>query len=195
MKRIAGLQWAMSALLLVGITVSSIALVSHYRSDKTSFCDFGDNFNCDMVNRGPYATFATTAPLVFPSDPSQPPAPWLERAGDAFAAHVVDPLNALALRIGISVPVAALGLGGYVVLLALTWIGWTRHPIAVAQFALAGVALLFSLYLTYVEKYIIAYWCILCLTSLAVIVLVTVLSGIRAARPAKRLPRSHAISA
>lgn len=174
------LTWAMTALLVAGAALASTSLVTHYRTEKSEFCDLSESFNCDMVNRGPYATFATSAPLVFPDDPSQPPEPWLERVGDGFTAHVVQPLNEAALHAGIKVPVAGIGLAGYLLLLALTWI--RGRGVAIAHFVLAVLALTFSLYLTYVEKYIIAYWCILCLSSLGVIFVVTILSGVRVFR-------------
>ena len=189
------LRWALTVLLLGGITVSSISLATHYSKDKSEFCDLSNSFNCDMVNRGPYATFAATAPIAFPPDPSQPPESWLERVGDAFAAHVMQPLNDLAMRMGIRVPIAGIGLAGYLLLLALTWVGWRNRAVAVAQFTLSALALIFSPYLTYVEKYLIAYWCILCLSSLLVIFAVTVLSAARAWRrpeAPRPLPSSQA---
>jgi vitamin-K-epoxide reductase (warfarin-sensitive) len=45
-----------AVLSLVGMVVSSISLFHHYGSSKSSFCDFGNTFNCDMVNRSIYST-------------------------------------------------------------------------------------------------------------------------------------------
>jgi len=42
--------------------------------------------------------------------------------------------------------------------------------------ALAVVALGFSLYLTYIEKYVLEVYCIYCVSSLAIIVVLTTLS-------------------
>jgi uncharacterized membrane protein len=47
---------AIAVLSMVGMVVSSISLFHHYGSSKSSFCDFGNNFNCDMVNRSIYST-------------------------------------------------------------------------------------------------------------------------------------------
>lgn len=182
MKPSRKLAWLTTVVILIGMGVSTTSLITHYRTDPSNFCDISQDFNCDEVNRGPYATFATDAPIVFPSDPSQPPSPFLERVGDAFAAHVVQPLNAVALRAGIRVPVAGIGVAGYIVLLLLTWVGRSRRVLAALQLMLAAIALTFSLYLTYLEKYVIAYWCILCLTSLATISIVTVLVAVRLVR-------------
>ena len=47
------------ALLAVqGIIVSSVSLDHHFRKSKTSYCDFGQSFNCDIVNRSEYSTIA-----------------------------------------------------------------------------------------------------------------------------------------
>ncbi len=76
----------------------------------------------------------------------------------------------------LGVPVALIGIVGYVVLAVLAWL--TRRGNDQRGFIVAGalVGLAFSLHLTYVEKYILATWCILCLSSLAVIVLITIFS-------------------
>ena len=66
------------------------------------------------------------------------------------------------------VPVAALGIAGYAVMAGLAF---ARRPRLLAGFALAALA--FSLYLTYVEKYILEVYCIYCVTSLGIIVLTT----------------------
>jgi uncharacterized membrane protein len=82
-------------------------------------------------------------------------------------------------RVG-PVPVAAIGLVGYVALLALSRIRRYPAPILMLLGALAGLA--FSLYLTYIEAYVLGVWCVLCLGSLATIVTITVLSGVAVAK-------------
>jgi vitamin-K-epoxide reductase (warfarin-sensitive) len=47
---------AIAVLSCVGIVVSSISLYHHYGSSKTSFCDFGNSFSCDVVNRSIYSS-------------------------------------------------------------------------------------------------------------------------------------------
>lgn len=39
-----------------GIVVSSVALQHHYATSKTEYCDIGDTFNCDIVNRSEYSS-------------------------------------------------------------------------------------------------------------------------------------------
>ena len=80
------------------------------------------------------------------------------------------------------VPVALIGAMGYSLLLILAvsqkraaseWIlSRARILLAVASMGLA-----FALYLTYVEGFILGVWCVLCLSSLFIILAVTSLSG------------------
>ena len=71
------------------------------------------------------------------------------------------------------IPVAGIGVVGYGVLLLLATFLRTRSetPIRLLGAAIAG--LVFALYLTYVEAYVLETWCILCLLSLALISLIT----------------------
>jgi len=74
------------------------------------------------------------------------------------------------------IPVAAVGVAGYGVLfvLATFWKSRMETPNRLLGAALAGLA--FALYLTYIEAYELMTWCILCLTSLALISLTSVLA-------------------
>jgi uncharacterized membrane protein len=68
------------------------------------------------------------------------------------------------------VPVAAIGIAGYVALAVLSFFG--RRRLALAG-ALAGLG--FSLYLTHIEKDVLLVWCVYCVVSLGIISLITVL--------------------
>ena len=68
------------------------------------------------------------------------------------------------------VPVAALGIAGYLAIGVLAL--FTRRRLVEL---LALGALGFSLYLTYIEKYILEVYCIYCVTSLGFIVLINLL--------------------
>ncbi len=127
---------------ILGLAISSLSLVNHYSTSKSSYCSFGDNFNCDIVNRSIYSQVS-------------------------------------------GVPVALIGMIGYVVLALLSWLtrrGNDQRGFMIAA-ALAGLG--FSLYLTYIEKFVLATWCILCLSSFAIIVLITILSllAMRSSQP------------
>jgi len=43
-------------LAVLGIVVSSTSLQHHYATSKTAYCDIGEMFNCDIVNRSAYST-------------------------------------------------------------------------------------------------------------------------------------------
>ncbi len=134
-----GVSIAIVCLAFVGIGLSIVSTVNHYRTDPTSYCDFSENFNCDIVNRSIYSRF--------PANSRQ------------------------------AVPVAVLGLVGYCAIAFLAVLR-ARHGSGLL-FLVALVGLGFSLYLTYIEARVLHVWCILCLGSLAVIVLITLLSAVR----------------
>jgi vitamin-K-epoxide reductase (warfarin-sensitive) len=69
------------------------------------------------------------------------------------------------------VPVAALGIAGY---LAMAGLALARRRRLLAGLALAALA--FSLYLTYIEKYVLEVYCIYCVTSLGMITVITILT-------------------
>jgi uncharacterized membrane protein len=130
-----GLFLAIAVLAAVGIVISAVSLQRHYAKSASAFCDVGEKFNCDIVNRSEYSSV-------------------------------------------MGIPVAGIGIVGYGVLLALATLYRTRSetPTRLLAAALAGLA--FALYLTYVEGYVLGTWCILCLSSLAMIAGITVLAGV-----------------
>ncbi|HEV2699958.1 MAG TPA: vitamin K epoxide reductase family protein, partial [Terriglobales bacterium] len=50
------LMLAIALLAAVGVAISSISLYHHLGTSKTSFCDLGPSFNCDLVNRSSYSS-------------------------------------------------------------------------------------------------------------------------------------------
>lgn len=42
---------AIAVLAVAGIAVSAVSLERHYAKSKTAFCDLGEKFDCDIVNR------------------------------------------------------------------------------------------------------------------------------------------------
>ena len=122
-------------LAVCGVVVSSVSLRHHYATSKTAFCDIGEAFNCDIVNRSEYSSI-------------------------------------------LGVPVALIGMLGYAALALLATVYRNRRETPSLLFGGAVAGLAFALYLTYVEGHILGVWCILCLSSLALIVLTAVLSGL-----------------
>jgi len=133
---------AIAVLSVAGIVDSAVALQRHFAKSATTYCDFSQQFNCDIVNRSEYSTLA-------------------------------------------GIPVAAIGVIGYAALfvLATFWKSRPETPNRLLGAATAGLA--FALYLTYVEAYVLTTWCILCLISLALILLITVMSAVLKVKSAK----------
>lgn len=128
---------AIAILSLAGMAVSAVSLQRHYARSATAFCDFGEKFNCDIVNRSEYSRI-------------------------------------------LGIPVAGIGFVGYGILLALAAFYRGRRETPIRLFIAAAIGLAFASYLTYVEAYVLFTWCILCLTSLALIFLITALAGVTA---------------
>ena len=51
-----GLFVAIAVLAVAGIVVSAVSLERHYAKSATAFCDVGEKFNCDIVNRSEYSS-------------------------------------------------------------------------------------------------------------------------------------------
>ena len=47
---------AIAVLALAGVNVSAVSLQRHYAKSATEFCDFSQQFSCDIVNRSQYST-------------------------------------------------------------------------------------------------------------------------------------------
>src|SRR5580658_4185546 len=122
-------------LALAGIVVSSVSLQHHYATSKTAYCDIGEAFNCDIVNRSEYSS-------VF------------------------------------GIPVALIGMLGYAALAGLATVYRKRREIPAMLFGAASTGLAFALYLTYIEGRVLGVWCILCLSSLALIATTTILAAV-----------------
>ena len=126
---------AIAILSLAGMIVSSISLQRHYAKSATSYCEFGEKFNCDIVNRSEYSSLA-------------------------------------------GIPVSLIGVAGYGLLLTLSTLCRSRPETPTRLLMAAAAGLVFEVYLTYIEAYVLTTWCILCLTSLALIASITVLAGV-----------------
>lgn len=76
----------------------------------------------------------------------------------------------------LGIPVAGIGVAGYGVLFMLStcWRSRPETPNRLLGAAIIGLA--FGLYLTYIEAYALGAWCILCLISLFLIFLISVLA-------------------
>lgn len=130
-----------AVLALAGVLVSAISLQRHYAKSTTQFCDVGEKFNCDIVNRSEWSRV-------------------------------------------MGIPVAAIGVIGYAALLLLATVYRSRAETPLRLLVAAGLGLGFALYLTYIEGFVLGTWCILCLSSLALVAAITVLAAVLKARAA-----------
>lgn len=76
----------------------------------------------------------------------------------------------------VKVPVAAIGIAGYGLLMGLSFFGKRSRCASLMILLGALVGMGFALRLTYIEKYVLFTWCIFCLTSQIVIALILLLS-------------------
>ncbi len=51
-----GLYLAIAVLAVAGLVVSAVSLERHYAKSASAFCDLGERFNCDIVNRSEYSS-------------------------------------------------------------------------------------------------------------------------------------------
>jgi vitamin-K-epoxide reductase (warfarin-sensitive) len=122
-----------AVLSFAGVVVSSVSLQRHYAKSATDFCEIGQKFSCDIVNRSEYSTIE-------------------------------------------DIPVAAIGVAGYLVLFSLSTFWRSRKEASNRLLVAAFAGLVFALYLTYIEKYRLRTWCILCLASQFLILLIAALA-------------------
>ena len=47
---------AIALLAVAGMVVSAVSLQRHYAKSASAFCDIGEKFNCDIVNRSEYSS-------------------------------------------------------------------------------------------------------------------------------------------
>jgi vitamin-K-epoxide reductase (warfarin-sensitive) len=76
------------------------------------------------------------------------------------------------------IPVAGIGVAGYAALFVLSTFWRSRRETPFRLLAASLVGLAFAMCLTYIEAYQLMTWCILCLISLVLIFLITVLAAI-----------------
>jgi vitamin-K-epoxide reductase (warfarin-sensitive) len=101
---------------------------------------------------------------------------------DFGATFNCDIVNRSVYSTVLGIPDAMIGILGYGLLLALAtfYRRKAETPLMLLVASIAGLG--FALYLTYIEKFVLATWCILCLSSLLLIILITALSSFLAAR-------------
>jgi len=133
------LGWVITVLAAIGIVLSAVSVYNHYKPTPTEYCDFGETFNCDTVNKSEYSHFG-------------------------------------------KIPVAGIGVAGYIFLLLLSRVRRDRKLASALLILSALIATGFSAWLTYIEARVLLSYCIICLGSFACILLITLLAIIRRVR-------------
>ena len=105
---------------------------------------------------------------------------------DFGASFNCDIVNRSIYSTAVGIPDALIGILGYGLLFALATFYRTKVETPYTLLIAATAGLGFALYLTYIEKFVLATWCILCLSSLSLIVLITVLSSFLVAGAVRR---------
>jgi vitamin-K-epoxide reductase (warfarin-sensitive) len=141
------LMTVVAILAVCGIVVSSVSLQHHFATSKTPFCDIGEAFNCDIVNRSEYSTIR-------------------------------------------GIPVALIGMLGYAALAGLATVYRARRETPAMLLGGAAMGLAFALFLTYIEARVLGVYCILCLSSLSLIAMTTILAAVIWWRERSDEPRS-----
>jgi uncharacterized membrane protein len=105
---------------------------------------------------------------------------------DFGASFNCDIVNRSIYSTVLGVPDALIGILGYGLLFALATFYKKKAETPLMLLIASTAGLGFALYLTYIEKFVLATWCILCLSSLTLIVLITVLSSFLVAGAMRR---------
>lgn len=143
---------------LLALIATSYLVYERYTPEPTgTLCNFGGSFNCLLVNNSYYAT--------------------------VFSAFYLD---IIPYYIGFDIPFSILGVITYLLLIILGIIGYKNYNLRIKNirnkhipkiiFIITGITFAFSLYLTYIEAFVIKTWCIFCVTQAILVTTMLVLT-------------------
>ncbi|HLC73484.1 MAG TPA: vitamin K epoxide reductase family protein [Candidatus Nanoarchaeia archaeon] len=130
-------------LAFLGLPLTIYLTFLHYKPEASTFCNFNDQFNCDIVNKSVYSEI-------------------------------------------LGIPIAIFGFFTYLLIFIIAYhkyvnstkknkvakdIKFTKYLLI-----LGLIAFLFSLYLTFLEAFVIFSWCIFCIISAVLITIIFLLS-------------------
>lgn len=121
---------ALTVLNALAIPITGYLTYMHFKPEASDFCNVGEAFNCDIVNKSIYAE-------IF------------------------------------GIPVAILGLITYLLLLAFSIRGLKKDQSKLIPWVFAFVSggLLFALYLTGIEAFVLKTWCLFCVAQQIIILI------------------------
>ena len=137
------MRYVLLILAVLGIVVSSLALREHYREYGDSPCSINERWDCGVVNHSPFAVLG----------------------------GVFDQMGVPHIPLISGLPVATVGILGYIVMAIVAFRRWYR---VLLFLTLGSVA--FSLYLAHIEKDLLGVWCVYCVISLGLISLMCLLN-------------------
>jgi uncharacterized membrane protein len=105
---------------------------------------------------------------------------------DFGATFNCDIVNRSVYSTVLGIPDALIGILGYSLLFSLAMFYRAKMETPLRLLIASAAGLTFALYLTYIEKFVLATWCILCLSSLTLIFLITALASFLAAGAMRR---------
>ena len=160
------MRWIIAILALAGMVAAILALREHYRTEASP-CSINEKWDCGAVNKSRFASIGGVLDQLTNRNVFSDAKPRFE-----------------AIR---KIPVADIGIGGYLLLGLLAAMKRWRLLVAASVPAFA-----FSCYLAHIEKYILEKWCIYCVISLAMITAITLLSLIALVMDWRRSGQSRA---
>ncbi len=140
--------WIVVISALLALPVTGYLIYMHYAPEASDFCEINDTLNCDIVNKSQWSYID----LGF-----------------------------------VDVPVAIMGFVTYLIFFVVgigllrswkfenVWKGLNRNVVIMLLRWLAVVGFLFSLYLTYIEAFVLQAWCVFCIAQQILIFIIMVM--------------------
>lgn len=159
------MKYLLAFLAVAGVVISSLALHVH-NMDPTAAppCAVSEHWDCGAVNHSKYATFP---PLTI---------------DDLDANGIPHPR-------GLHIPVATIGIIGYLIIALCALLGRYWLVLELAQIGFCAAA-----FLSYIEEYILQKWCIYCVWSqitITAILIVSIVAVILQRRRARIVARQE----
>ena len=147
---------------LLAMVVSIFLIYQHYNPEESKFCNFGESFSCDIVNKGEYSTIDGEINLIMSM-----------LFGGYYFIYLPIPNSIISFFIFLFIT------GGIIKLYKnKTYFGMKGEKIFKIIKILLVLSLIYALFLVYIEAAIIKSWCIFCLAldTLILIMVVTIFS-------------------
>jgi vitamin-K-epoxide reductase (warfarin-sensitive) len=155
------MRYLIALLALAGVVVSGLALHVHTMDPgATPPCAVSEHWDCGVVNHGRYSVFP---PRSFDETP------------DSKAKHV---------------PVAVIGIAGYLMMAAAALFGRLRIVLWLSQ-----VGFLCAVVLSFLEAYVIEKWCIYCLWSQVIVATILAITAVTLYLQGRRRVRTAGFAA